>query len=74
MSAGTPLTDDDRLPWLQTIRATGEETCKQQWADGVSNELGRPAVIIACSALKKYYRDILRGDVEAVNASEVSRQ
>lgn len=27
--------------------------------------LGRPAVIIACSALKKWYREILRGNVEA---------
>jgi len=72
MSAGTPLTDEDRLPWLQIIRETGELECKAQW-DKVQagelqpNRLGRPAVVIACSALKKYYRDILRGDVAATS-------
>lgn len=28
--------------------------------------LGRSGVVIACSALKKWYRDILRGEVEAM--------
>lgn len=31
----------------------------------IRGSLGRPAVIIACSALKKWYREILRGNVEA---------
>lgn len=31
----------------------------------VRASLGRPAVIIACSALKKWYREILRGNVDA---------
>jgi carbohydrate kinase (thermoresistant glucokinase family) len=48
MSAGTPLTDDDRWPWLNAI--AGEIARKR--ASG-SN------VIIACSALKRAYRDIL---------------
>lgn len=50
MSAGVPLTDDDRAPWLRAMRdwisaraAAGENT------------------VVACSALKRAYRDILRG-------------
>lgn len=43
MSAGVPLTDADRAPWLDRIAA----------------ELGSPAVV-ACSALKRAYRDRLR--------------
>ncbi|MBK1788752.1 gluconokinase [Prauserella cavernicola] len=49
MSAGTPLTDADREPWLRAIRdwisecdAAGENT------------------VVTCSALKRAYRDILR--------------
>ncbi|KAL7423591.1 hypothetical protein Q5752_001171 [Cryptotrichosporon argae] len=70
MSAGHPLTDADRLPWLALIRSTAERVCKEQYeAGGIVGAdrggVGRPAVVIACSALKKWYRDILRGEVEA---------
>ena len=55
MSAGTPLTDDDRLPWLARVA--------EVFRDG---DDGAPAVV-ACSALRRSYRDILRagagGDV-----------
>jgi gluconokinase len=34
-------------------------------AHHIRASLKRPAVIIACSALKKWYREILRGNVEA---------
>lgn len=50
MSAGHPLTDEDRWPWLQAIAA---EIARCRTA-------GRH-IIIACSALKKAYRDILVG-------------
>ena len=43
MSAGTPLTDEDREPWLRLV---GEELAK---ASG--------PIAIGCSALKKIYRD-----------------
>jgi gluconokinase len=48
MRAGTPLTDDDRRPWLQAL------------ADEIGRCMarGEPAVI-ACSALKRGYREIL---------------
>ena len=58
MSAGHPLTDEDRWPWLQAI------------ADEIDrlSAAGQRAVI-ACSALKRSYRDILvhgRDDVRIV--------
>ena len=50
MKAGTPLNDDDRWPWLQAIAAAIDG-----WrAKGVSG-------VVACSALKHAYRDILIG-------------
>jgi gluconokinase len=50
MARGEPLTDDDRLPWLAAIAA----------AIGRADQAGEPAVF-ACSALRRRYRDILRG-------------
>ena len=49
MSAGTPLTDEDRWPWLQSMRA---------WMDQESSAGG---TVSTCSALKRSYRDLLRG-------------
>jgi len=49
MHAGVPLTDDDRWPWLRSIVA---------WTDEEA-AAGRSAVV-ACSALKRAYRDVLR--------------
>jgi carbohydrate kinase (thermoresistant glucokinase family) len=48
MTAGTPLTDEDRWPWLYAIA---------DWMDGVAarGENG----IVTCSALKRAYRDVL---------------
>jgi gluconokinase len=49
MSAGRPLTDEDRWPWLRTI------------GDWMSQEIaaGRSGVV-TCSALRRAYRDLLR--------------
>ena len=58
MSAGHPLTDEDRWPWLQAIADEIDRVCRE----------GERAVI-ACSALKRAYRDILlhgRADVRFV--------
>lgn len=58
MSAGHPLTDEDRRPWLQAIADEIDRACAA----------GRHAVI-ACSALKRAYRDVLlhgRSDVRIV--------
>ncbi|MEV7529226.1 gluconokinase [Agrococcus sediminis] len=53
MAAGTPLTDEDRVPWLKTIGQT--------IADG--RAAGR-VTIVACSALKRWYRELLRSSDE----------
>ena len=50
MRSGTPLTDDDRRPWLAAIAA---------WIDE-GRASGKPR-IVGCSALKRRYRDILIG-------------
>lgn len=50
MSRGEPLDDDDRRPWLDRVGA---------WL-GEHGDGG----VIACSALKRSYRDRLRGHVE----------
>lgn len=58
MSAGHPLTDEDRWPWLRAIADEIDRVCKA----------GERAVI-ACSALKRAYRDILvhgRDDVRII--------
>jgi gluconokinase len=49
MRAGKPLDDADRRPWLSAIA---------DWMDGQAGAR-RPGVI-ACSALKRRYRDFLR--------------
>jgi gluconokinase len=54
MSAGEPLTDDDRWPWLDRLgRAMG-----QTLASGGT-------AVAACSALRRSYRDRLRAAISA---------
>jgi gluconokinase len=58
MSAGQPLTDEDRWPWLQAIADEIDRSCMRD-----------ERVVVACSALKRAYRDILvhdRNDVRFV--------
>ena len=57
MSQGIPLNDEDRLPWLQSIR----DAMRQWQARGKS-------VVVACSALKRSYRDLLG---VSTNAKEI---
>ncbi|MBT2250746.1 gluconokinase [Arthrobacter sp. BHU FT2] len=47
MAAGTPLTDEDRWPWLATV---GTELAKA----------GDGGLVLACSALRRSYRDAIR--------------
>ena len=49
MAAGTPLTDEDRGPWLAIV---GDELASRTARGEV--------VVLACSALKRAYRDQLR--------------
>ena len=51
MHSGIPLTDEDRWPWLDAVAA---------WIDTTRRSGGHG--VIACSALKRSYRDVLIGD------------
>ena len=48
MASGMPLSDDDRVPWLAAIGSTVVDRA----SDG--------GVVVACSALRRSYRDLLR--------------
>ena len=48
MAAGTPLTDEDRWPWLRAIAA--------------AMDAHPGGAVVACSALRRAYRDILIGE------------
>jgi gluconokinase len=50
MSKGIPLTDEDRIPWLQALA----NRIIQANSNGES-------CILACSALKRLYRQMIRG-------------
>jgi carbohydrate kinase (thermoresistant glucokinase family) len=49
MSAGIPLTDEDRIPWLDAIGAA------------IRNADPARPFVVSCSALKRGYRDRIRG-------------
>jgi len=49
MASGIPLTDADRLPWLRVLAARLREA--EETATGL---------VVACSALKRSYREVLR--------------
>jgi len=51
MHAGKPLSDEDRWPWLDAIAA---------WIDDTRRQGGH--AIVACSALKRRYREIIVGN------------
>lgn len=54
MRAGTPLNDAMRAPWLNRLG---------QHVAHLRNDSPEIPVVIACSALKKIYRDTLRGQI-----------
>lgn len=55
MSAGVPLTDEDRAPWLAAIRS--------HLAAGLA---AGTSCVVTCSALKQSYRDVLLVDPQRV--------
>ncbi|EUB60633.1 Thermosensitive gluconokinase [Echinococcus granulosus] len=50
MSSGVPLTDEDRLPWLERIHSAITEARLYSQST---------PVIVTCSALKRQYREVL---------------
>jgi gluconokinase len=55
MARGEPLTDADREPWLGQLH--------QLLQDHQTNQKN---IVLACSALKSHYRDILVGSLEGI--------
>jgi gluconokinase len=55
MASGVPLTDADRAPWLQAL---ARRIAQASTAD--------EGVVVACSALKRAYRDLLRQPAPAL--------
>ncbi|MFF4156359.1 gluconokinase [Streptomyces sp. NPDC001678] len=53
MSAGTPLDDDDRAPWLDAIGDWARDRAAEGGGAGAGG-------VVSCSALKRAYRDRLR--------------
>ena len=51
MAAGTPLTDDDRAPWIVAL------------TKGINTREPRRDVVVACSALTQFVRERLRAAV-----------
>jgi gluconokinase len=60
MASGHPLTDDDRLPWLTRVAE----------AMAASIDEGQ-TVVVACSALKRSYRDLMRSIVPGLVFAEL---
>ena len=50
MSAGIPLTDEDRWDWLTALREASIRELNR----------GSEGVVLTCSALKRKYRDVIR--------------
>ncbi|SDR47747.1 gluconokinase [Pseudovibrio sp. Tun.PSC04-5.I4] len=57
MGRGHPLTDEMRRPWLNDLSQAIVDLNQQE---------ATPAVVVACSALKRAYRDIIRSYVPHV--------
>ncbi|MEV2277547.1 gluconokinase [Nocardiopsis sp. NPDC049922] len=61
MAAGVPLTDEDRWPWLRDLAA---------WIAG--HDARGESTVMACSALKRSYRDVLRAGAPDVRFLHMS--
>jgi len=55
MRAGVALTDADRAPWLASLHAIAAAAADR-----------RDHLVIACSALRQRYRDVLRGTLRNI--------
>jgi carbohydrate kinase (thermoresistant glucokinase family) len=58
MASGVPLTDEDRIPWLREVGRTLASTAPE-------------GVVVACSALKRAYRDLIRSEAPGAVFAEL---
>jgi gluconokinase len=61
MARGEALNDADREPWLQRLHALLEQALL-----GQPQQQNQDGLVLACSALKASYREILIGNLEGV--------
>jgi gluconokinase len=57
MGNGTPLTDEDRWDWLISLRRAAIDVLSPSETNNFHPPTG---VVVACSALKQKYRDVMR--------------
>lgn len=57
MGNGVPLTDEDRWDWLISLRKAATDALSPSDSN---NFRPPPGVVVACSALKQKYRDVMR--------------
>lgn len=62
MAAGVPLTDADRAPWLAAV-ASALASGRASASAPAALTTAPAAVVIACSALRRMYRDVLAAAV-----------
>jgi gluconokinase len=55
MASGIPLTDEDRQPWLDSLHAALVDCSR-------TNQ----SLVMACSALKEKYRQVLKSDIKNI--------
>jgi carbohydrate kinase (thermoresistant glucokinase family) len=58
MASGIPLTDEDRAPWLAAVGRTLAQA-------------GPEGIVVACSALKRGYRDLIRAEAPDARFAEL---
>jgi carbohydrate kinase (thermoresistant glucokinase family) len=63
MSQNIPLTDEDRTDWLLSLRKLIEENIRLE-----------NSIVLACSALKNSYRDVLSGKEEIASGRTPSQR
>ena len=58
MASGHPLTDEDRIPWLHAVGRALADTAPE-------------GAVVACSALKRAYRDLIRSEAPGAVFAEL---
>ena len=86
MSRGGALNDQDRLPWLRSLREIGirkieeEINRRSEQSGGKAPTEKDVGVVLVCSSLKGFYRQILRGKLKVerstpdANSSNITYQ
>jgi gluconokinase len=61
MASGTPLTDEDRWPWLEALCKAIQYTAKERDAFATPDQ--NYLIFVACSCLRQTYRHFIRSHI-----------